>query len=132
MSRHRRTYWLNLTDSREAVITIHNLNGNQPACPAWGCCDLKVFSGDRAAGARDEHVLNPNTGAHTHTHRRRIHMHISKRTYVSSLAADFHVNKHSNKTLFSFNIVAEWSCPCLAMTCFTCTHSHPITQYKLH
>lgn len=28
------TLWFYLTDSQEAVITIHNLNGNQSACPA--------------------------------------------------------------------------------------------------
>lgn len=58
-----RTYWLNLNDSREAVITIHKLNGNQPACPAEGCWDLKVFSGDRVAGAQEDmykkHYITP-------------------------------------------------------------------------
>lgn len=27
------TYWFNLTDSQEAVITIHNLNRNQSGFP---------------------------------------------------------------------------------------------------
>lgn len=60
--------WFNLTDSLGAVITIHNLNGKQAACPALGRYDLKVFRGDTEAGAQDQRALNSwNTHTTTHT-----------------------------------------------------------------
>lgn len=68
MSLHPGTYWFNLTDSREAVITIHNLNGKQAACPAQGRYDLKVFGGDRGAAAPVEQIQNPYECTCTHSH----------------------------------------------------------------
>lgn len=43
-------YWFNLTDSQEAVITIHNLNRNQSGFPEL----IWPQGGDRGASAQDE------------------------------------------------------------------------------